>query len=129
MDATDPQDAHGVLRGMGKYGRRILLLAPGPAEDATVILPERDGRTALDSHNRAMRRLAAAGLVSTTRIKTVVETKRIRTEWEWDNALMDWVQRPVPVRQMRWREAVKLTPVGAAVVDRLRSEAAGEPPR
>jgi hypothetical protein len=47
-----------------------------PTEELSVIPAERAGRAAAESHHRAMRRLAAIGLLELTWKTETVETKR-----------------------------------------------------
>lgn len=115
------------LRGLrlGKCARRILLLAPPPTAEPSIIAAERDGRAALESHRRAMRRLAALGLLELTwRTETVKSTRKIRTDrirWDADvGAYRKTDPGNLPVERAVALRAARLTPLGAFVVDRLR---------
>src|SRR5690349_18600651 len=59
--AVAPEELHGLH--LGRCARRILLLLGSPADEPLVLLPEREGRSAAESHRRAMRRLAEVGLI------------------------------------------------------------------
>jgi hypothetical protein len=77
---------------LGKHERRILQSAVGEDERAAVLLPEGTTRAAVEAHNRAVRKLRAAGLLATYR--------------------PGWFQGH--------RQRVQLTPLGAAVLSECR---------
>lgn len=125
-------DSNGVmplqtLRGMhlGRCARRILLLAPGPGDEPRVLLPAQAGRAAAESHRRATRRLFAVGLVELSwkaeHVETVREKQSNSVCWNPDAGVYQKEPpRPIPVRRAIEKRAVRLTPLGALVVDRLR---------
>jgi hypothetical protein len=126
LDATQSNALAGLhgLR-LGKCARRILLLAPRPNEEPTVIPPERDERAAAESHRRATRRLASIGLVELTWKSETVETKRkTRTGsvlWDPDAGVYREVSpKQTAIERTIERRAVRLTTLGAFLVDRLR---------
>ena len=130
-DAGDPDatwsDTVATLHGLrlGRCARRILLLAPRPTEEPCTIGAERNGRGAVESHRRAMRRLAAIGLVELTwRPETVETTRQTRTgnvRWDPDAGVYQEIDPDhVPVERVVAHRAARLTPLGAFVVDRLR---------
>ncbi|MBM3273586.1 MAG: hypothetical protein FJZ00_00430 [Candidatus Sericytochromatia bacterium] len=95
---------------LGKLDRRVLRLAPdGEAEP---IPPVESTRAADEAHRRSIRKLERAGLVAVTWKQT--KAKRRATWYEYE------------VRQAR--HAVKLTGLGAAVVNRLGSILDGSAP-
>jgi hypothetical protein len=115
------------IRGLhlGRCSRRILLLSPGPNEEPQVLSPERAGRAAAESHRRAMRRLAAFGLIELSFKVEQVQTRRERNggRLEWDGhagVYCEAESQRIPVWRSVEKRAVKLTPEGALVVDRLR---------
>lgn len=115
------------VRGLhlGRCSRRILLLSPGPGDEPQVLPPERDGRASAESHRRAMRRLAESGLVELSFKVEQVPTRREKhaCHMQWDEeAGVYWEGEPrrIPVWRSVEKRAVKLTPVGALVVNRLR---------
>jgi hypothetical protein len=115
------------MRGLhlGKCARRILLLAPGPADEARVLTPERAGRPAAESHRRAMRRLAEVGLIELSWKSEQVETRRQKEVGPliWDRkagAYQTRKRQKVPVRRSIEKRATKLTPLGALLTERLR---------
>lgn len=110
---------------LGRCARRILLLAPSPPDEPCIIGPERDGRAAAESHRRAMRRLAAIGLLELTwRTETVETTRKTQTgsvRWDPDAGVYREVEpNYVPSERVVAYRAARLTPLGALVVDRLR---------
>jgi hypothetical protein len=125
--ATSFPDALFGLRHvrLGKCARRILLLAPQPGDEPSVIPAEHSSRAAAESHRRAMRRLAAIGLVELA-WKTESADTRAKTRTEgihWDpeagvyravRCEQKFVVRPIE------RRAVRLTELGSRVVDHLR---------
>jgi hypothetical protein len=116
---------HGLR--LGRCARRILLLAPPPTGEPTVIPAERDGRAAAESHRRAMRRLAAIGLVELTWKTETVETKgKTRTGsvlWDPDAGVYRKVRpKHTAIERAIERRAVRLSALGAFLVDRLRPE-------
>jgi hypothetical protein len=115
------------MRGLhlGRCARRILLLAPGPTDEPQVLLPERPGRAASESQRRATRRLAAVGLIELSWKVEEVQTKREKQTrpLSWNPQAGVYQEencRQIPVRRAVEKRAVKLTPLGALVVDRLR---------
>jgi hypothetical protein len=115
------------LRGLrlGRCARRILLLAPPPLSEPAVLPPERAGRGAAESHRRAMRFLAANGLVELSWKTEMVETKQERRSpavvWDSDAGVYQEVEpERAPVQRAIERRAVKLTVLGEFLVDRLR---------
>ena len=118
------ENVHGLR--LGHCARRILLLSPAPHESPEVLLPERPGRSSAESHRRALQRLAEIGLVELS-----VKVEQVQTKREKDGGRVQWdrvagVYREetpsrIPVRRTVWKRAVKLTPLGAHLVDRLRS--------
>ena len=115
------------LKGLrlGRCARRILLLAPRPTEEPRIVVAEREERAAVESHRRAMRRLATSGLLELTwRTETVETTRTVRTgSIRWDPEV--GVYREIdpdrlPVERVVAHRAARLTPLGAAVVDRFR---------
>lgn len=116
---------HGLR--LGRCARRILLLASRPADEPSIIPAERDGRAAAESHRRAMRHLAAIGLVELTWKVETVETKgKTRTGsvlWDPDAGVYREVRpKHTPIERAIQRRAVRLTALGALLVDRLRPE-------
>lgn len=112
---------------LGRCARRILLLAPQPTEEPSIIPVEREGRAAAESHRRAMRRLAASGLVELTWKTDTVETKGTTQTGSvlWDPAAGTYREvTPVHVAIERTieRRALRLTRLGAVLVERLRPE-------
>ena len=73
------------------------------------------------SYYQALRRLEADGLIAIVLVNVLTEQRRSTTEWEWNTILGEWVQRSV-VRSPSWRRqrAVRLTPLGAAIVQEMR---------
>lgn len=99
------EDDARVLSGvrLGKHERRILLLAPGPGEELTVIDPEDAERATEESHRRAIRKLAGIGLLSL--IKRMVNTSTRSNS-----------------KRNGYRTNARLSPLGQAVVNRVRTE-------
>jgi hypothetical protein len=122
QDRPDPEAYRSLIAHIGKYGRRILLLAPSYTDPAAIIRPERSEQHIRDAHNTAIRTLEREGLVSIEWMDVWVELSRTREEWEWNQVLGEWVKRRVPIRQRRRQRALKLTPLGAEVVRQMRSE-------
>jgi hypothetical protein len=91
-----------------------------------VLLPEREGRASAESHRRALQRLAAIGLVELSLKGEQVQIRREKEEtgiW-WDRDAGVYRERApqrIPVRRTVRKRAVQLTPLGALVVNRLRS--------
>lgn len=117
------QDIRGLH--LGRCARRILLLSPRPEDEPQVLPPERDSRASAESHRRAMRRLADLGLVELSFKVEQVPTRRekLAGQLQWDGeAGVYRAGEPcsIPVRRSVEKRAVKLTPLGALVVDRLR---------
>lgn len=115
------------IRGirLGQCARRILLLAPRPSQEPDIVPPRRPGRASADSHRRAMRSLAAHGLIELTWKTEIVETRQVRRSprVRWDSIAGVYGEGdPVPAQVERAikRRAVRLTPLGELVVDRLR---------
>ena len=115
------------VRGLhlGRCSRRILLLSPGPGDEPQVLPPERDGRAAAEAHRRAMRRLAEHGLVELSFKAEQVQTRREKVgghvQWDGEAGVYSTGEPGrIPVWRSVEKRAVKLTPVGALVVDRLR---------
>jgi hypothetical protein len=130
-DTTDPSESTSVslegIRGLrlGRCARRILLLAPLPSQEPTVVPAERPERASADSHRRAMRSLAAHGLVELTWKTEILETKQVRRSphVRWDSSAGVYREGdapPTPVERAMKRRAIRLTPLGELVVDRLR---------
>ena len=130
-DTTGPSDSGSVslegIRGLrlGRCARRILLLAPLPSQEPTVVPPQRQERASADSHRRAMRSLATHGLVELTWKTEVVETRQVRRSpsVRWDakgGVYREGDPPPTQVERAIKRRAVRLTPLGEFVVDRLR---------
>lgn len=112
-------------RHLGRCARRILLLAPGPTEEPLALPPERDGRAAAESHRRAVRRLGEIGLVELSWKAERVQTKRRKqaSSLSWDSTdgvYHDGPSGRIPVERAVDKRAVRLTPLGALVVDLLR---------
>ena len=105
---------------LNRHARRILLLAPGPEEEAAVIPPLDAKPNTATSHQQAVRRLVERGLVSTEVIEVWIPINRSKSEFEWNEVLGEWVTRRVPSQQRRRKMAVKLTPLGASVVSEMR---------
>jgi hypothetical protein len=131
LDTTDSLPTRGVslseIRGLrlGRCARRILLLAPLPSQEPAVVQPERADRACADSHRRATRSLAAHGLVELAWKTEIVATRQVRTtpRVRWDasaGVYRDEDPAPTPVERAIKRRTVRLTPLGALVVDRLR---------
>jgi hypothetical protein len=115
------------LRGLrlGRCARRILLLAPRPDEEPSVIPPHGASRAAAESHRRAIRCLAANGLVDLTWTTEVVTTNQVRRTpgviWDQDAGVYQTVgPDESPVRRTVQRRTVRLTMLGDSLVDRLR---------
>jgi hypothetical protein len=111
---------------LGHCARRILLLSPGPDDAPQVLLPERDGRASAESHRRALQRLADIGLVELSLKTEQVQIKREkeggRVQWDGKAGLYRAGETyQIPVRRTVRKRAVKLTPIGALLVDRLRT--------
>jgi hypothetical protein len=131
-DTADP--SHGGrpgsladLRGLrlGRCARRILLLAPSTSQDPAIVPPDRPDRASADSHRRAMRSLAAHGLVELTWSTETVETRQVRTSprVRWDasaGVYQDGDPSPTRVERDVKRRAIRLTLLGESVVDRFR---------
>ena len=103
---------------LGKHERRILLAAPPPDREPTVVAAEGASRSASEVHRRAVRRLATAGLVD-LRLKSVeIETKAVA--WSWGN---HYCRTPMDERVKRQFhcQAVVRTPLGQTIVQRLTS--------
>jgi hypothetical protein len=102
-----------------------LLLAPDPADDTRVLLPGRPGRAAAESHRRAIRRLAEIGFIELSWKRVEVRIKREKQVGPliWDEVAgvyQDRRSEKIPVRRSIDKRAVRLTPLGALVVDRIR---------
>lgn len=114
------------IRGLrlGRCARRILLLAPLPSQELAVVPPERPDRACADSHRRATRSLAAHGLIELAWKTEIVETKQVRrtprVRWDAVAGVYRDEAAPTPVERAIKRRTVRLTPLGALVVDRLR---------
>ncbi len=94
---------------LGKHERRVLLLAPPPPRDKGVVIePEGTGRAATAAHLRAIRTLRQAGLLGVDWQQQTVEAPR-RGSWRL-------------MRVVTHRVAVQLSPLGAAVVGRVRQQ-------
>jgi hypothetical protein len=111
---------------LGRCARRILLLSPGPDDEPQIVIPEREGRGAAESHRRSMRRLAEIGLVELSLKAEVVRTRREKegTPLQWDGdtgVYREGQAERIPVLRSVEKRAVKLTLLGAIVVDRFRS--------
>ena len=100
------------LPRLGCHERRILLQAPSPDGESKVIEPPAPGRSADEANRRAIRKLYHAGLLYIGRRNVKVETKA-----------EVWIYRRGYVNLERdyWKRAVWLSPLGQAVVDRLRA--------
>jgi hypothetical protein len=101
------------LPRLGKHERRILLAAPPPGAEGLVIPPPGPGRSADESNRRAIRRLWDVGLVLVGHRAVTVKTKA--REWHW--YYREWR----PVEREYHKRCVWLSPLGAAVVARLRN--------
>jgi hypothetical protein len=91
-----------------------------------VLLPEREGRASAESHRRALQRLAAIGLVELSLKDEQVQIRREkeggRVQWDGDAGVYrEREPQRIPVRRTVRKRAVQLTPLGALVVNRLRS--------
>ena len=106
---------------LNKHARRILLLAPGPDEEPVVIPPLDAKPSTATSHYQAIRRLEERALVFSELVEVWITIRRSKSEFEWNQVLGEWITRRVPSQQRRRKVAVKLTPVGAAVVAEMRS--------
>ncbi len=94
---------------LGKHERRVLLLAPLPPRDKGVVIePEGTGRATTAAHLRAIRTLRHAGLLCVDWQPQTVEAPR-RGSWRL-------------MRVVTHRVAVQLSPLGAAVVGRVRPQ-------
>jgi hypothetical protein len=126
-------DYRHLIRRLGKHAQRILLLAPGPDENPVVIPREDPTPSANASYYQALRRLEADGLISIALVSVPVEQNRTRSEWEWNPVLGDWVEHTVTrIPSWRRKRAVRLTPLGAAIVGEMREfweSKAGSPPQ
>jgi hypothetical protein len=116
---------HGLR--LGRCARRILLLAPGPTQEPSVIPVERAGRAAAESHRRAIRRLAEVGLLELAWKQETSETKGKgqtgTVQWDHQAGMYrDVDPKYIPIERVVTRRAVKLTALGALLVDRLRRE-------
>lgn len=94
---------------LGKHERRVLLAAPEPVAEPAIVEPERPGRVADEANRRAIRRLAELGLV------VLADVRQDR----------QYGRDPISGRRVRlkpatWRRAIRLTALGALVVERLR---------
>ena len=118
----EPDEYRRLTRRMGPAARHLLLLAPGPQEEAQILGPASPNPGALASHYHALRRLEGDGLISVVPVEVRVETTRDRRDWEWNAVLGDWVERRVTVGRTLKKRAVKLTPLGAAVASRMRAD-------
>lgn len=130
-DTTEPSQSMSValdgIRGLrlGRCARRILLLAPRTSQEPTVVPPERPERASADSHRRAMRSLEEHGLIELTWKTEIVETRQVRSSprVRWDSSAgvyREGEPPPTPVERAIKRRAIRLTPLGELVVDRLR---------
>lgn len=124
--ASPPVSLHD-LRGLrlGRCARRVLLLAPPPSDEPCIVPPERAGRPAAESHRRAMRLLAANGLVELSWKAETIQTKQVRRRpaviWDADAGVYRDVQpEQATVERTINRRAIRLTPLGELLVDRLR---------
>jgi hypothetical protein len=109
------------LPRLGKHERRVLLAAPPPEAGRQVIPPPRPGRSADEAHRRAIGRLWEAGLLHRgwrdERVKTAAVA--FGGSGRWRHVHREYAKR-----------AVSLSPLGEAVVTRLRAELeAGRPIR
>jgi len=99
---------------LGKHERRVLLAAAPPdAETGAVIAPPTEGRAADEAQRRAIRRLATLGLahVGHARVSTA---SKVPLPASWG------LGRDYFPRRDYWHLAVWQSPLGAAVVGRLR---------
>ncbi len=106
---------------LGKHERRVLVATPGPEDRPLVIAPEADTRAADEALRRAIRKLGTAGLVSlhSESVETEAQLhKRIELIKVWGNPWGYETTRRATVR----KRAVRLTPLGAALVDLARAD-------
>lgn len=118
------EDVQGLR--LGHCARRILLLSPGPEDAPRVLVAERDGRASSESHRRALHRLAEIGLIEFSlkieQVQIKREKKGGRVQWDENAGVYRKSESSrIPVQRMVRKRAVRLTPVGALLVDRLRS--------
>jgi len=90
---------------LGKHERRILLVAPSNGKYET-IEPDGESRSAAEANRRAMRELNSAGLLHLTWQGVEIPTRQYAYG--------------APVHRTYRKSAVRLSPLGAAVVDRLK---------
>jgi len=112
---------------LGRHERRVLLSAPGPEDKAVIIAPESDTRAADEALRRAIRKLGASGLVWLDKEPVEVRAqyhKRIELEKVWGNRWGWETTRRATVR----KRSVKLSPLGAAVVNLARADLEGGRP-
>jgi hypothetical protein len=88
---------------------------------------DRAGRAAVESHRRAIRRLAAVGLLELHWKQEIIETKGVGQTGtvQWDpvaGVYRDVDPKHIPIERVVTRRAVKLTALGALLVERLRRE-------
>jgi hypothetical protein len=94
------------LPRLGKHERRILLAAPAPDGEPAINEPAALGRSAAESACRAARKLAEGGLLHVSYRDQVV------TPWRKGYGYR--------ITKTVFRQAVRLTPLGAAVVALVR---------
>jgi hypothetical protein len=101
------------LPRLGCHERRILLEAPPPDGESKVIDAPAPGRSADEANPRAIRKLWKAGLlwIGNQMVKVMTEAK------QWNG----WKRRYQNVEREYHKRAVWLSPLGQAVVDRLRA--------
>lgn len=110
------------LPRLGRHERRILLQASSPDRESVIVAPEGPGRAADEAHRRAIRRLFAAGLLWVGWRRVYVET-RTQTKARWEHMAGRWWQTGgQPIRREYRKRAVWRSPLGQALVERLRSQ-------
>jgi len=95
---------------------------PIPDRESVIVAPEGPGRAADEAHRRAIRRLFAAGLLWVGWRRVYVET-RTQTKARWEHMAGRWWQTGgQPIRREYRKRAVWRSPLGQALVERLRSQ-------
>lgn len=113
----------GRLEGvrLGKQERRVLLAAARPdAEEGALITPPMETAAAAEATRRAIRTLSAAWLVNCGYRRVECPTKAT-TRSQWVTMEHKWYHLPgEPIQRAYWHRTVWLSPLGAALVARLR---------
>lgn len=113
----------GRLEGvrLGKQERRVLLAAAHPdVEEGALIAPLAETAAAAEATRRAIRTLSAAWLVNRGYRRVEGPTKAT-TRSQWVTREHTWYHLPgEPIQRAYWHRTVWLSPLGAALVGRLR---------